>query len=102
MFPSSAFWISERVLLQHARALADGQADARAMLDGAGEDVLGRGETVARIEQALDVHAVAAPLLDLVEHAVVGIERVVRLLIRPAAHSAQESRTGRGSQERGR
>lgn len=39
-------------LLQHARALADGHADARAMLDGAGEDVLGLGETVARIERA--------------------------------------------------
>jgi hypothetical protein len=42
------------VLLQHARALANGQSDARAMLDGAGEDVLGLGEIVARVEQARD------------------------------------------------
>jgi hypothetical protein len=48
------------------------------MLDGAGEDVLRLGEIVARIEQALDAHAVARPLLDLVEVAVVRIERVVR------------------------
>jgi hypothetical protein len=40
----------------------------------------------ASIEQALDAHAVARPLLDLVEVAVVRIERVARLLIRPAAH----------------
>ena len=43
-------------------------------------------EIVARVEQALNAHAVAAPLLDLVEHAVVRIERVARLLIRPVAH----------------
>ena len=49
-------------LLQHAGALADGQADARAMLDRLGEDVLGLGEIVARIEQALDVHAVRASI----------------------------------------
>jgi hypothetical protein len=54
VFPSSAFWISERVLLQHARALANGQSDAWAMLDGAGEDVLGLGEIVASVEQAVD------------------------------------------------
>jgi hypothetical protein len=54
------------------------------MLDGAGEDVLRLGETVARIEQAFDRHAVTCPLLDLVEVAVVRI-----FLIRPAAHVAR-------------
>jgi hypothetical protein len=44
-------------LLQHARALANGQSDAWAMPDGAGEDVLGLGEIVARIEQTLDDRA---------------------------------------------
>jgi hypothetical protein len=73
-------------VLQHARALANGQADAWAMLDGTGEDVFGLGEIVARIEQARDLRAVARPLLDLVEHAVIRIERVARFLIRPAAH----------------
>jgi len=37
------------------------------MLDGAGEDVPRLGEIVASVEQALDRHAVARPLLDLVE-----------------------------------
>ena len=32
------------------------------MFDDAGEDVLGLGETVASVEQALDRHAVAGPL----------------------------------------
>jgi hypothetical protein len=41
------------------------------------------------LEQALDRHAVARPLLDLVEHAVIRIERVARLLIRPVAHRAR-------------
>jgi hypothetical protein len=41
-------------LLQHARALADGQSDAWAMFDGAGEEVFGLGEIVASVEQALD------------------------------------------------
>jgi hypothetical protein len=54
-------------LLQHARALAKGQSDAWAMLDGAGEDVLRLGETIASIERAIDRHAVAGPFLDLVE-----------------------------------
>ena len=53
-------------MLQHARALAN---------DGAGEDVHRLGETIARIEQVLDRHAVARPLLDLVEVAIVRIER---------------------------
>jgi hypothetical protein len=62
------------------------------MLDGAGEDVPRLGEIVASIEQALDRRAVARPLLDLVEHAVVRIERVARFLVRPIAHG-HESRT---------
>jgi hypothetical protein len=77
------------VLLHHEGALADGQSDPWAMLDGAGEDVLGLGETVARVEQALDRHAVARPLLDLVEVAVIRIERVARFLIRPVAHGRE-------------
>ena len=55
----------------------------RAMLDGAGEDVLRLGEIVASIEQAIDRHAVARPLLDLEEVAVVRIERVARFFVRP-------------------
>jgi hypothetical protein len=70
-------------LLQHARVLANGQSDAWAMLDGAGGDVLGLGETVARVKQALDRHAVGASIAHLVEVAVVRIERVARFLARP-------------------
>jgi hypothetical protein len=38
--------------LQHARALANGQSDAWAMLDRLGKDALRLGEIVARIEEA--------------------------------------------------
>jgi hypothetical protein len=78
--------------VQHARALANGQSDARAMLDRLGEDVLGLGEIVASIEQAIDRRAAARPFLDLVEVAIIRIERVARLFIRPIAHG-HESRT---------
>ena len=54
-------------------------AETEAELTRAGEDVLRLGEIVARIEQALNLRAVACPLLDLVEVAVVRIERVARV-----------------------
>jgi hypothetical protein len=55
------------------------------MLDP-GEDVPRFIEIVARIEQAINLRAVARPLLHLVEIAVIRIERVARFLIRPIAH----------------
>jgi hypothetical protein len=58
----------------------------RATLDGAGEDVLRLGETVASVEQAIDRHAVARPYFGLEEVALIHIERVARFLVRPVAH----------------
>jgi hypothetical protein len=49
------------------------------MLDRSGEDVPRLVEIVARVEQAINLGAVARPFLDLVEIAVVRIERVARL-----------------------
>lgn len=43
-------------------------------------------EVIAGVEQALDPQSAAAPLLDLVEVAAVGIERIIGLLVGPAAH----------------
>jgi hypothetical protein len=74
-----------KLLLQHARALANGQSDPWAMFDRLGKDVPRLVEIVARIEQAINLRAVARPFLDLVEIAIIRVERVV-LLIRPIAH----------------
>ena len=62
------------------------------MPDGAGEDVLGLGETVASIEQALDRIRRASIARE--EVAVIRIERVARFLIRPAARGARIPDTG--------
>ena len=48
------------------------------MLDRPLKDAARLVEVVARIQHQLDPQPVPAPLLDLVEVAVVGIERVVR------------------------
>ena len=72
-----------RPLLQHAGPLPDGQSDTRPMPDGAGEYFLCAPETVAGIKHAVDLHAVAHPLLNFVKVAIVGVERVVSLLDGP-------------------
>ena len=56
------------------------------MLDGVGKDFLRLAKIIAGIEQAIDFHAVAGPLLDLVEIAMVRDQRVVSLFVRPVAN----------------
>jgi hypothetical protein len=41
---------------------------------------------LAGIKEAVDLHAVLRPLLDLVEIAMIGIERVISFLVGPVAH----------------
>ena len=51
------------------------------MLDCPSEQFLRLGETIAGIEQAIDLGAVLGPLLDLVEVAIGGIRRTIRLFV---------------------
>jgi hypothetical protein len=51
------------------------------VLDRPGEQFLRLGETIAGIEQAIDLGAVLGLLLDLVEIAIVGIRRTIRLFV---------------------
>ena len=53
--------------------------DARPMLDGRDKDFSRLVEAVASVQQGIDTHAVPAPRFDIVEVAVVCIERVVSL-----------------------
>jgi hypothetical protein len=72
---------ARRPMLQHPPPLPDGQLDARPMLDGRDKDFSRLVEAVARVQQGIDTHAVPAPRFDLVEVAVVCVERVVGLLV---------------------
>ena len=66
-----------RAFVQHPHPLPHGQPDARPVLAGSLEDAARFFEAVAGVEHELDPQPVAAPLLDLVEVAAVGIGRVV-------------------------
>ena len=72
--------------LQNVRSLPDRYPDPRPVLDGVGKDFLRLAKIIAGIEQAIDFHAVAGPLFDLVEIAMVRDQRVVSLVVRPVAH----------------
>ena len=75
-----------RPSLQNARSLADRYPDPRQVLDGVSKDFLRLAKIIADIEQAIDFHAVAGPLFDLVVIAVVREERIVSLFVGPIAH----------------
>jgi hypothetical protein len=53
------------------------------VLDGLGEDRARLVEIVAGIKHAVDLGAIACPLLDLIEVAVVRTERIVGFLVGP-------------------
>jgi hypothetical protein len=55
------------------------------MIDGFREKVARLFQVVAGVEQAIDFRAVSRPLLDLVEIALVRVERVVGLLAKEVA-----------------
>ena len=73
-------------LIQHARPLSDGQPDTRPMLGHAVEDAAGLVQAAAGEQQLGDLLPVARPLLDLVEVAPVGVDRIVSLFVRPVVH----------------
>jgi hypothetical protein len=70
-----------RPLIQHARPLPKRQFDPRPVLDRALEHRASPTETVAGIEQAVDLRAIPRSLLDLVEVAHVGDQRIGSLLV---------------------
>jgi hypothetical protein len=73
--------VSRRPLIDHPCPLPKRQSDTRPMLDRVLEYRAGPAEAVAGIEQAVDLRFVPCPLLDLVEVAIVGIDRAVRFLM---------------------
>jgi hypothetical protein len=75
-----------RPLVQHPGPLADGHADARPMLCPTIEDAFGLVQAAARKQQLSHPLAVSAPLLDLVEIAMVGDQGLVSLFVGPVAH----------------
>jgi hypothetical protein len=63
-------------------ALPDRQPDPRPVPHRAPKHIASFGEIVAGVEHAVDLGAILRPLLNLVEVALVRLERVVGLLIR--------------------
>jgi hypothetical protein len=78
-----------RPLIEHPRPLPNGYSGARAYPDVVGEDGACLVEVIARVDHAQDTLIVLGPKLDLVEIAVVRIQRVVGLLVGPVAHRAR-------------
>jgi hypothetical protein len=72
-----------RPLLQHPRSLPDGQPDPRPMLYGLRKNVPRFSEFVASVEHRFNSLIVFRPPLDLVDVAVVGIERIVGFFVGP-------------------
>jgi hypothetical protein len=64
-------------LLYHAGPLPDRQSDSWPVLDRLHKDLARLVEVVAGIEKAIDLRVVSRPLLDLVEVADVGNQRIV-------------------------
>jgi hypothetical protein len=58
------------------------------MLDCLVEELTSLFEIVAGVKEAVDLHAVLRPLLDLVEIAVIGVKRVISFFVGPVAHPA--------------
>ena len=70
-----------RPLLQHARSLPDCQPRPGSPLDEAFEDTLGLSETVPSEQHFLDLLAVPGPLLNVVEVAAVGVDRIIGFFV---------------------
>src|SRR5690242_21033747 len=82
-FGSSQLRLVPRPLVQDPHALPDCQPNARPLLHNLREYALRLVEAAAGIEHELNPQPVAAPLLDLVEIAAVGVEWIVGLLLGP-------------------
>jgi hypothetical protein len=74
--------VSWRPLIEYACSLSERQSDTRPMRDRALEYRAGSTETVAGIEQAIDLRSVPRPLLDFVEVAIVGVDRAIGHLMK--------------------
>ena len=70
-FATRALGGKTRPLIEHPRALADGQPNARPMLDRRGEDLPRLIEVTTGEQHAVDLGAVLGPFLDLVEVALI-------------------------------
>src|SRR5262249_40887606 len=77
-----------RPLLQHARSLPERQLDPRPALGHAVKDALGLVEAGPREHEVNHALPVTPPLLDLVEVAPVGVDRIIGLFVGPIAHYA--------------
>ncbi len=75
-----------RPLIEHSRPLPNGDPGARAYPDVAGEDGARLVEITPSIQHAQNPLRVLGPQLDLVEIAIVCVQRVVGLLVGPVAH----------------
>jgi hypothetical protein len=82
----SLFLSFPRPLLENPCPLPDRQPDPRPMLDCLVEQLTSLFEVVAGIKEAVDLHAVLRPLLDLVEIAMMGMEWVIGFFVGPVAH----------------
>jgi hypothetical protein len=56
------------------------------MLDCVVEQLTSLFETVAGVKEAVDLHAILLPLLDLVEIAMIGVKCVIGFFVGPVAH----------------
>ena len=88
-------------MLQHPRSLPDGQPDVRRCLTGVTKISCALRRLLPAYSRGIDAVAIPAPRFDLVEVAVICIERVVGLLVGPIAHDRLGSfwrpKVGRGS-----
>jgi hypothetical protein len=75
--------LCRRPLLQNPSSLPDRQPRPRSPSDEALEDTLSLSEAVPRKQQLGDPLPIPAPLLDLLEVAPVGVERVVGFFVGP-------------------
>ena len=80
-----------RPLVQHPRAPADRQPNARPEPDGAVEDFARLVEVVSGIEQTIDFRAIPRPILNLEEVVHVRNQRVVGFFIRQVAHRVRHA-----------
>jgi hypothetical protein len=95
-FIAASFWPGHFIAMATAATLAsaagwsrplpDGQPYARAMLNCRCEDLLRFAEIAAREKQAVNLAAIARPLLYLVEVTMVGNQRLVGFFVGPIGH----------------
>jgi len=76
-------------LLQHPCPLPDRQPRPWSLLDKPLEDTLGLSEAVSSKQRFFDALPIPAPLLDLVEAAPIGVERVVGFFVGQSSSASE-------------